>query len=482
VNAGARLLRGSAGLSAARAATLVAQAAHFALIARIVDPGQFAGFVAATALVMIAGAVAEFGVVNTTVLALARSDGRERATLRTAVRANLLLLGTSTLLASLVSVVVLPHDASRTFVLLLPWTVCVGLQQPHIAYRRHRLEFGRLALADLLTRALPLLFAVPVQAAGPHWSDEARLAAVAAGLLAAAVAGTAVLRAGRVDRTEKVTLASAMALIRQAAPLGATTALSLVHTRVDQVILAGLGFRLALADYGVAYRPLDAALALAVAAGAAALPALSRADGTDRVRLARQQAALLGALALSMGAVCFALAPQLVAAVGGSRYRDAVPLARLLCPALVLSVLNMGVASVAIVQDRARSMLRIAAVGVVLNIALNLACDARYGPRAAALATVLSEAVGLVLMARLARASLPGSTPWRFLLGPLFGFVAASYGALAAARAVGPAAGAVVAVLAVGAGSAVLVAGVPRRRPPVLHRPASTDRPRVSIL
>lgn len=452
-----RLVRASGGLALARAATLGLQALHFAVVARVLGPRPFAGFVAATALVVIAGALAEFGLVNTTVLALQRRPDETRPVLADAVAASWLLTGASVAVAALVARLVLPGEGWFAFCLLVPWVVAVGLQQPFLAFRRHGLHVTRLAIADVTARAVPVLALLPLVLGG-RWAPGVQLTVVALGLLAGAVVGLAVLYvpgsrpppgSGRSRR--------ALRMVRDTLPVGTTSAVSFVHTRVDQVVLSGYGFNVQLGAYAVAYRLLDAVLALVVAASGATLPMLAQASTRDRRSLAAANAALLGAVALVAGVATFALAPQLTVLLGGERYRSSAWFARLLSPALVLSVLNVGAATLVLVEGQARRLARIAGAAVTLNLALNLVLVPHHGARAAAVATVVSEAFGFGLVARLARRSLPRSLPLATLFVPMGGFVAASFGALAVWRAIGPLAGVMAGVTAMAASGAGLL-------------------------
>ncbi|MDQ3978405.1 MAG: oligosaccharide flippase family protein, partial [Actinomycetota bacterium] len=439
MNGHRQLLRASAGLSMTRVLTLILQALHFALIARLLDTAWFSGFVAGTALALIVHALAEFGLVHTIVLALRRATDDSRTVLRVAVTANLVLLGAAVSVAGAAAGRILPSEGVHTFWLMLPATVCLGLQQPFIAYRRHRLEFSRLALADFVGRALPVVCLVPIFALGRSWAASTHVVAIVVGLFAGAlVALCLVIPARPLHALRPGRIRPGLRLIGDAAPLGATTALSLVHTRVDQIVLSAYGYRLALASYAVAYRLLDAALAVVVAASGVALPALAKADGRERVQIAQGQVALLGIIAVLSGSAVFVFAPQLVVVLGGERYASAAWFARLLSPALVVSVLNVGPAMVAIVQDRAKALLPIALFGVTLNLVLNLALAGRYGASAAAVVTVASETVGLLLVARVARRALPGSVSLPVVFVSLGGFTVACFGGLLLLRAVGP--------------------------------------------
>lgn len=443
------LVRASSLLSATRGMTLVLQAVHFAIVARLLAPDAFAGFVAAIAVISITQALAEFGLLNTVVLRMSRREVEHREVVAQSVTAVALLFTAALAVSLPLAFVVLPAAGTTAFLLLLPWFAASCLQLPFVAARRHALEFPRLALADALSRVVPVVAVVPLLLVGRQWASTAQLVGVAAGLGAGSLVGLAVLVPSHWKGPfRRSGVRPAGRLISESVPLGATGALSLVHTRVDQVVLSGYGFRLQLGAYAVAYRLLDAALAVVLAAAGAAFPMLAAKSGRDRVELARLEARLLAVVAAALGIGVFCAAPQLVTLLGGDRYRAGAGFARLLAPALVVSVLNVGPAQVTIVEGKARSLLRIAALGVFCNLALNLGLDRHYGASAAAMATVASETLGFVLVARLAARSLPRSVPVSAAATSITAFLVGSFGARWAWHSVSPLAGAALVALA----------------------------------
>jgi O-antigen/teichoic acid export membrane protein len=248
---------------------------------------------------------------------------------------------------------------------------------------------------------------------------------------------TVVLLVGRPSAKPQARSGASLAplrLIAEAVPLGLTNAASFVHVRIDQVILAAFGVTIALADYAIAYRLLDAAVALVSAVGMVALPLLARRPRSERARASRERGDLLVVLAVVLGMLAFVFAPQLVLVLGGRRYTYATWLARLLTPALVVSVLNVSGAQVAIVERKANALLRIAVLAVILNVVLNVVFIPSYGVRASAVATVVTETVGAALVARLAQSLVPGSIDWRGMVAAMFGFLIAAFGGLSAWR------------------------------------------------
>ncbi|MDQ6797294.1 MAG: oligosaccharide flippase family protein [Actinomycetota bacterium] len=486
----AGLVRASSFQGAARAMSLGLQAVQFAILARLLAPTNLGYYVAALALFGIAGAIGEFGLVQTTLLDLHRRRGQERAVVvASGLGAAILGLG-SLCVAAVFTIAFLPHGVRFPALVLVPAFVVVRAQVPLVALRQHRLEFVRLAGAELAGRAVAVLVLTPLALGVVHFGASAIFlgAGLSTFLGAVITVGALATRLG-VRTASAPRLTDARRLVREAVPLGLANASSVVHMRVDQVILAALGISAGLAAYGVAYRVLDAALALVTAVGVVTLPHLVRASGDDRVVIAVRVERLLMGLALLVGVAAFAVAPLAVNVLGGGRYPEAGWYVRLLCPALVISVMNLGYAQIAIVVGRARALLGISLGAVAANVVLNLVLVPRLGVRGSIMATLVTEAVGVALVAVLADRTLNGTLRPHLMVSVVGGFSLACFGGLAAWRAGGV--GLAAAPVLVGA----LAASWPLiRRPTVrrtlshtLHnplggrRPLCGERPRIGI-
>jgi O-antigen/teichoic acid export membrane protein len=436
--------RGSAIQGTGWGISLVLQAAHFAIAARFLTTTEFAAYVAALAVYGITGALSEFGLQQTAVLAFQASD--EARVVRASSVAALLLGAGSLAVAIIVTGLALPGSVHQPALFLVPAFVIARAELPFQALRQHRLQFGRVASAEVAGRAVAVGTLGAVALGADSWTTTGRFAATGLSL-AVGLLVTVVLLLGRPvakgDPSRGESL-SPLRLIAEAVPLGLTNAASFVHVRIDQVILAAYGVTVALADYAIAYRLLDAAVALVSAVGMVALPLLARRPRSERAQASRELGDLLVVLAVVLGMLAFVFAPQLVLLLGGPRYTYATWLARLLTPALVVSVLNVSGAQVAIVERNASALLRIAVLAVVVNVVLNVVFIPSYGVRASAVATVVTETIGAVLVARLSQSLLPGSVDWRGMGAAMGGFLIAAFGGLAAWREVSALAGCLV--------------------------------------
>jgi O-antigen/teichoic acid export membrane protein len=401
---------GSAGvLVASKAGSLLLQVAQLAVLARSLERFEFGAFAAAFALVAIVGAVAEAGLLNATVLSLA--DEPEGSGVLPASRAATVRVVAVAIAVVLVLAVLLLHGDARVAALaLVPWLVLSRIDVPLVAHHQARYGAGRLAAAELTSRFVLLLAAVPVAVLAGSWTPAAVLVLIGAGYAVSELPSLAILihRApwrGRADP------AVTRRLARRAVPLGLTNATSLIHARGDQVLLESFGRRSALAAYSLAYRVNDAVLALVHAAGMVSFPALAQSAPVDRARLGRRISfwGCMAGLAIGLGAAL--VGPALVVWLGGSQYADAGPLVRLLAVALAASVANLPLAQIVIVAGRTTHLLvaSIAAVGV--NVALNVALIPAFGARGSAAATIATEMGGLVCVAVLAHLAVPGSVP-----------------------------------------------------------------------
>lgn len=449
-SAGVRLGPRSMVQVGARLVALAALAGQLAVAARFLDRVDLGSFVAALAVLGIAGAFSEFGLTNTIVLSL--SGGRSpRAVLADAIRASLVLCGLAILGAALVAWLVLGEDL-WVFVCLIPWFIVSRAAIPLIGFAQWQHRFPRIATADALGRVMAVALTFVGWQLGESLSGDVRLALVAAGLLAGAIVSLALLVNVGIRPARG---GHAWSLIRDALPIGLTNGASYVHSRIDQVVLGAFSYRRALATYGVAYRVVDASLAAALGIATVALPVLGRADKDERAEIGVMLGGLVGTLAFVLGVGVYWLAEPIVLVLGGEQYRDAAPLLRLLSPVLVVSLLNMVPAHLALVHDRAPALLRVAIVLLVVNVGLNLVLVPAHQAEGAAVASIITESLGLLFVSWIAARAMSGGVRWPTIIGTVAGFLLATIGTAVAAK-VSPALAAASALVGVGISTAVL--------------------------
>lgn len=442
---------------ASRILGLAALAAQLAFAARLVPPATLGALLGALAVLGIAGSFAEFGLTNTVVLELSRG-GDEAEVFGEALRASAWLGSASVVFSVGVTAVLLPHSMTA-LLLLVPWFCLARLAVPLAALAQSRHDFGRLAVAEAGGRGLAAMLIFAALVADPSWTKDARVAAIAGALLAGAVFTVVVLGARAPVPARGV---RGFRLIRAALPIGIANGASYVHGRVDQVVLGAYGYARALASYGIAYRVVDAGLSVALAVGNVAFPVLGRAEHGDRAALGRITGALVSVLALAMAVSVYWLARPIIVVMGGERYASAAGLLRLLAPVLLVSVLNFPAAQVVIVAGHVHTLLRIAAAMLGVNIVLNVLLVPLYQARGAAIASIVTETVGMLLVAAVASRAVRNSVDWSLRGATIGAFAALTVGVQAIAAYAGPVAGVITAVLGVVAAAAVMQSGLRR--------------------
>jgi O-antigen/teichoic acid export membrane protein len=242
------------------------------------------------------------------------------------------------------------------------------------------------------------------------------------GVAPAAAAVNLVLGYAFVRRFWRPRLAWSRALLRPllgaAVPIALVTTMSMLHFKIDAVLLSLLKPAEHVGIYNVAFRFFEYSLVLPGIFMAAVFPILTRALATDKqearaVIEKALDALLLVAVPLAAGTIV--LAPFLVEIVAPSGFDAAVTPLRLLALGLVFAFANAVFAGAALALDRQRALVGVTAAGLALNVALNLILIPRYSYSGAAAATVVTEILGCVAVFALARAACPFSLRPRFV-------------------------------------------------------------------
>jgi O-antigen/teichoic acid export membrane protein len=208
-------------------------------------------------------------------------------------------------------------------------------------------------------------------------------------------------------RTGPVRLRGARALmgplVRLGAPLALSGLLVNAYARVDQIIVfqtAGAGDA---GLYGAVYRVLDQAQFIPMSVNATMFPMVAAAFATDPGRARRLLQ--LGADYMTVGSVgllAFTLvcAESTVRLLFGAAFADAAPALPILMGAFIAICFGYLGGQGVIVLGLQRLAVVSAAVGLAVNIALNLLLVPRYGFLAAAWVTLVTEVVvnGIVLV------------------------------------------------------------------------------------
>jgi O-antigen/teichoic acid export membrane protein len=283
-------------------------------------------------------------------------------------------------------------------------------------------------LATLLNGALNPVFQARLQM---HWPVIATVAgrmltlgltyaAIAAGLgfkaiVWAAVAGSVaslfvmlllVVSVLHVRLVPRVDLAYWRTLIRGGIVLGAAIALGQLYFRIDTVLLALFRSSREVGLYGASYKFLEIAVIAPFAVLNSLFPTFSRflRTGDTRIRPLAQKAFDAGiAVAVPLTVLAIAFARDIVTLTAGDRYAGGAAALKLLAPYLAATFLLTPALALLMAHGAYRTLLVLNVALLVLNVALNVVFIPPFGYKAAAVTSVASEVLSLILLTVAAR-------------------------------------------------------------------------------
>jgi O-antigen/teichoic acid export membrane protein len=389
-------------LMGGRVLALVAGIALVTLASRYLGLADYGALTAGMAYASLFAILTDLGLSTVATREISRDPDREHEVLGTVlgVGAGLAVLAAGLGLA-LMEVIYggTTNAATReAIVILLVQVLVAPVTGATRAFFTARQRGYLIALGDItLAIGMALFTAVAVAA---DLGYRGVVVAVTAGYVAqAAVMGLVALRAGGCFRPHA---RGARRMVRVALPLAGTLLLNYLYFRLDILLLSWLKSDVDVARYGLAYRVLEGLMVLPSYVMLALFPAISRAED-DPPRLA----AIVGVAwsGLETAAVGFAaltaiFSPEIVVVLGGSKYSPAAPVLAILAAALGISYLSgvFGNALMALGRQRTLFWVTLGPLGV--NLVLNLALIPPLDVVGAAIAVVVSELVGLVMIQR----------------------------------------------------------------------------------
>lgn len=187
----------------------------------------------------------------------------------------------------------------------------------------------------------------------------------------------------------------ALGVLRQALPYLLLGGLAALYYRLDIIILHVRRGGLDTAPYAAAYRIVDASLIAGAVLFTAVAPHLSRviADDPGSVRSEwRHYLLRVAAGAALLSVTIFVLAEPLSRVVFGERYAESAgENLRLLAPGIAFMLVQMVNASVVLMGDTQRTVVRLTLVAVAINALLTWFLAGEYGARGASIATSATE-------------------------------------------------------------------------------------------
>lgn len=191
------------------------------------------------------------------------------------------------------------------------------------------------------------------------------------------------------------------ALLRQALPLGGAILFSMAYTRTAIFLLAAARQSSTVGEYGVALRLTEPLALIPAAIMAAVFPALTHAlarHGYAATRALRLKT--IGLLALAGVAIAIGgwfLGPWLVHFLYGDQYAGSTPALQILALAALPAFINYALTHFLVAARQQRLNLILNMIIFCLNLVVCLWLIPRFGASGAALATVMSELLLLVM-------------------------------------------------------------------------------------
>lgn len=186
--------------------------------------------------------------------------------------------------------------------------------------------------------------------------------------------------------------------------------------KLDAVVLSILTTEAIVGRYGSAYRLLEATFFITVSLGSAFTPMFTylQPDSTPRVSVAFGSSVKLALVLLAPIAVTFGCLPEPICRLFfGPEFEGAAAPLRILAPVvLILGAVSLA-SAVVVSRNRPQGIVRASGAMVVLNLALNVALIPLWEASGAAVAMLLTEAVFILIVLRLASAAMHADVPWR---------------------------------------------------------------------
>jgi O-antigen/teichoic acid export membrane protein len=376
----------------------------FVAVTRGLGPEAFGDFTAATVFLFIPVVLADVGLSTAVLREIAASPERTEPAMRASLPLRALISAAAILVALGVGLA-LPFNDQTTVAILIS---SAG------AY----FTLMTLSLVPVLQAQLKMHWAVGATLAGRLATLGLTLGALAVGLgfksiVLAHVIGLAVTFvlhlvavALIVPLRPVIDLGYWRRLVLGSIALGLAISISLIYFRVDTILLALLRSPEEVGFYGAAYKFIELVVLVPAAVGISMFPPLARfvASGDPRATgLIQRTFDVLLAAAVPFIVLMLAYPREILTLAAGSDFADGAVALQLLAPFALFAFVNAVLWRVVLAGERDRTLLAIAVAVLVVNVALNLLFIPTYGLKAAAIITVVSEALVTIPIALAAR-------------------------------------------------------------------------------
>jgi len=377
--------------------------AAIVVTARYLGPMEFGDFILAVTFASLFQLFADGGIVSITIRDIARSpdQGVERLAKANGVVWIITIVLFALLALFAEGIVTQPHHRALAYcmggaaLMALHASLYAGMARAHE-------DMGFVALLGVVHKALLLGLVVTAIAFDLHMRGVAG-AHLLANLFYLAVCWTYVRRRYAV-RGIAFDRQHARYLLGEAMPLGAGVVIRRLNIHLCTILLTTLAGSTAVGLYNSAYRFLQMVEVGAVTLSSVLFPVFAKLYTSDRAGFDRLYAASLRVLVLISAPFAFlmlAIGDVLIETLYGSEYASAGIVLRVIGVSLVCLVPGAVLHGVFASAGRQASFMRLSALGIAVNVVLGLALIPVLASLGAAIATLVTEIVTLVVGAYL---------------------------------------------------------------------------------
>ena len=390
-----------------RAISVALALVSFAIITRYLGVTDFGAYSLVLTFLVLTVAIADLGTTPIGVRELSRHPEEARPLIGNLLGLRMLLAAAAALVLLALSLLLQYEDlvleGLRLAALAAIPLVLLGL--PAIVFQsRLRLELS--TVVEVVTAVTGLILVILVTSADLGF--DAVVATTVGATTAGAVTGYAL--ASRLAPLRPRFEANELRRLTKASlPIGLFMVFGVVHFRVDTLLLSILKPLDDVGTYSVAYRFLEQALFIPGFFVAAVFPIIAtyHATGDALLKTAIDKSfTFLVMVALPLATATFVLAPDIIRLIAGDEFDNAVRPLRVLAFAVVFLFTDALFSALLVIHDRQRELLLLGGSVVVGNIALNLILIPPFSYMGAAVATLISGAVGGIAIIVLAMRSV----------------------------------------------------------------------------
>jgi O-antigen/teichoic acid export membrane protein len=320
------------------------------------------------------------------------------------------------ILAALIPFLPYNHDTKLALLVSLPGVAALILGSFPNAFFQANLRLEYVAGLDVGARVLGLAAIVLVRLLNLGLTGY--VAVVASSYLITCIA-TYVLSGSFWRINTSFDWERAKPLIRSAVGVGFAATIGLLVYRGDAILLSLLKTPRDVGIYTVAYRFVDQAFLLPGMFIATVFPIMTRTLHTDMAaaqRVINRVFEFLVLAGIATTLFVYTLAPFLVQLVAGDGFHAAAHPLRILSLAIPLLFASPVFYNVLLARDWQRDLVLIGILLLIWDVSTNLVLIPRYGYNGAAVATIATQAFGLIIMFVAARRREPFRIDWTFLV------------------------------------------------------------------